>query len=348
MITPDLMEGPATGFVDFSHPEHASESADRLIGTAREIRAWQEGQRPPISDAGMVRQFPGLGSDKTYRKLRDGDVSSLNVDTHLAKYRGVLAQLEALAGSAAAEEIYEDLQPALDAGLAVAGLIPQRGMTRLVVIVGPTGSGKTQSGKLTAKKYPGSVVYLEAHEGWQSLNCALGELLLATGAVKSKEDLPSGAGVRLGLLVDHLKTGKKLIWIDEGHHCTGPVLNAIKTVLNKTDSLIVVSCIDTLWRKLAARSWEEVKQLFFNRLFELVKLAPPSREDAIAFFGRRVPSLGSGSDWHAAAAKVGTMAAGAGRFAFLREVARRANDIGAAGADLVTIATQLKASIEIR
>lgn len=338
----------APGFIDRSHPEHASEIADQLIGAARKIRAWQESQRPAISDAAMVRQFPGLGSDKTYRKCRDGELDSLNVESQLAKYRGVWAQIEALAGAAAAEEIYEDLQPALDTGSAVAGLIPQRGMTRLVVIVGPTGSGKTQSGKLTARKYPGSVVYLEAHEGWQSLNCALGDLLLATGAVKSKEDLPSGSGERLGLLVEHLQSGRKLVWIDEGHHCTAAVLNAIKTVLNRTDSLIVIGCIDTLWRKLAARSWEEVKQLFFNRLFELVKLAPPSREDAIAFFARRVAGLGAGKDWHAAAAKVAAMSAAAGRFAFLREVARRANEIQGDAADLVTIATQLKASLEMR
>lgn len=345
-MTLDMLEAPA-GFIDRSHPEHAAETGEILVGLARQIRAWQEGQRSPLSDNQMVRTFPGLGSDKTYRKLRDGDLSSLNADAHLPKYRGVWAQIEALAGAAAAEEYYDDLQPALDAGAAVAGLIPQRGMTRLVAIVGPTGSGKTTAARIAARKFPGSVVLTEAHEGWASLNCALGDMLLATGAVKTADDLPAGAGDRLSKLISHLKSSRRLLWIDEGHHCTAAVLNSIKTILNQTDSLIVIGCIDTLWRKLAARSWDEVKQLFFNRLFELVKLAPPSKEDAIAFLGRRCATLEGGS-WHADAGKVAAMAAGHGRFAFLRQVAVRLGETGSDGSDLVTIANQLKASLEIR
>jgi adenosyl cobinamide kinase/adenosyl cobinamide phosphate guanylyltransferase len=341
------LESP--GFADLSHPEHRDEVAEQLIGIARNIRTWQEAQRPRLSDAQMVRQFSGLGSDKTFRKIREGELESLNVDAQLPKYRGVWAQIEELAGAAAEEEIYDDLQPALHAGAAVAGLIPQRGMTRLVMVVGPTGSGKSRCAELALKKYPGSAHKVEAHEGWQSLNCALGDMLLAVGGVKSADDLPSGSGQRLAAVIAHLKSSRKLLWIDEGHHATAAVLNAIKTILNKTDSVIVIGCIDTLWRKLAARSWEEVKQLFYNRLFELVTLEAPKREDTILFLSRRVSSL-QGDGWHSAAPKLAAMAAGQGRFAFLRQVAVKLRESGATGdaAEILQIATNLKASLEFR
>jgi DNA transposition AAA+ family ATPase len=345
-MTLDMLDAPA-GFIDRSHPERAEEAGDLLVGYARQIRAWQEGQRSPLSDAQMVRTFPGLGSDKTYRKLREGDLSSLNTETHLPKYRGVWAQIEAMAGAAAAEEYYDDMQPALDAAAAVAGLIPQRGMARLVVIVGPTGSGKTVASRIAARKFPGLVVLTEAHEGWASLNCALGDMLLALDAVKSADDFPASAGERLSKVIAALKGSRRVLWIDEAHHATPAVLNAIKTILNQTESLVVLGCIDTLWRKLAARSWDEVQQLFYNRLFEMVKLTPPSKQDTIDFLARRCAKL-TGASWHGQAGRVAEMAAGRGRFAFLRELTVRLGEIGSDGSDLVTIATNLKLSLEIR
>lgn len=330
--------------------EQQLEIEGELVQLARNVRAWQEAQSPRISDEQLLRRYPALGSTKTYRRLREGDLEGLVITNHLPKYRGVWAQIEAASGAAADEEIYPDLTPALETGIAVAGLIVQRGKTRLVLIEGPTGSGKTASLSIVADKYVGSVARVEAHEGWASLNCAVGDLALALGAVSSREDLPSSTSDRLTLAIASARRQRRALLIDEGHHATAAVLNVIKTFLNQTDSVVVIAGIDTLWRKLTARSWEEARQLIHNRLFERVRLGVPSPQDAATFLARRVPGLAGRADWQQAAAKVAAMSAHLGHFAFLRRVADRlrATDEEIDGAAILTAAANIKASLETR
>jgi Rad3-related DNA helicase len=320
---------------------------DELIQLARNIRGWQEAQTPKVSDEQMLKRFAGLGSTKTYRRLRDGDTDGLVCDNHLPKYRGTWAQIESASGAAAAESIYPDLTPSLECAVAVAGLIPQRGKTRLVLIEGPTGSGKTSALGIIAEKYVGSVARTEAHEGWASLNCALGDIAVALGA--SREDLPSSTSDRLTLCIGLAQKQRRVLLIDEGHHCTAQVLNAIKTFLNLTDSVVVIAGIDTLWRKLTARSWEEARQLIHNRLYERVRLAAPSAADVVTFLTRRLPALPIG-EAKSAAPKVAAMSSHLGHFAFLRRVAERLaaqpDDLDAIA--ILAAATALKATLETR
>lgn len=327
-------------------PDLAEGAEQELVSLARQIRDWQDGKKPRISDEQLVRTYPGLGSTKTYRRLRDGDTSSLVIESQLAKYRGVWAQIE-VAGNFMGEEVYPDLTPTFACCVSIAGLIPQRGKTRLVVIEGPTGSGKTTALDVIAAKYAGTVARTEAHEGWQSLNCALGDVLSALGAAAA--DQPKSTADRLALIVGTLRRSRRLVLIDEGHHCTAPVLNALKTVLNLTDSLVVIAGIDTLWRKLTARSWEEARQLIHNRLYERVRLAPPSQADAEMFLGRRVPAL-NGGNWKQAAGKVAAMSAHLGSYAFLRRIGDRLVAEGGEP-DATTIleaAADLKSNLETR
>ena len=50
------------GFMEASHPEHRTDVEDELVQLARNIRGWQEGQTPKISDEQMLRRYPALGS----------------------------------------------------------------------------------------------------------------------------------------------------------------------------------------------------------------------------------------------------------------------------------------------
>lgn len=335
--------------IENSHPEWATESGELLIGVARQIRAWQELQKPGISDAQMVRRFPALGSDKTYRKLREGNLDSLNPDAHLPKYRGVWAAIEALAGAAAAEEIYQDLAPALDTATAAAGLIPQRGKRRLLLIEGPSGAGKTESLRLIAGRFSGIVALIEAHEGWASPACALRDILLAVDRRQKREDLPTSTADLLGAVISALGSGQHVLAIDEGHHMTARVLNVLKTIINQTSAHIIVAAIGTLWRKLAARSWEEARQLIHNRLFERVILHPPSPSDARLFMERRIANL-NGGDWKRAVDGICARAKTSGHFAYLRDLCDRANENSGepTAADLIRWADEVRATRETR
>lgn len=325
----------AGAFLERSHPEYRAENnaapeigadimddeaaqAARLAGIANQIRAWQEAQRPKISNEAMVRRFPGLGSTKTYRRLCDGDFDGLVVVNHLARLNGVWNQIELARAAAPEEEIYEDITPAMNTGLAIAGAIPQTGQTRLVVIEGPTGSGKTQSLRLAAKRYAGNVAWCEATEGWGSLNAALGDMLVATRAHHG-DDMPAGNAARLGALVAALRARKLTLLIDEGHHMTAATLNVLKTLINQTPVVIIIAGIDTLWRKLTNRSWEEAKQLLLNRLYERVRLGPPAESDAARFVERRLHGH-LAADWKKALPTVCQCAAIGGYWAFLRRL----------------------------
>ena len=309
----------AGAFLERSHPEYAEEQATRLQGLANQIRAWQEAQRPKVSDEAMVRRFPGLGSTKTYRRLREGDFEGLIVENHLAKLNGVWNQIELdRARGAHVEEIYEDLTPALDTGLAIAGAIPQTGQNRLVVIEGPTGSGKTSALRLAAKRYAGNVAAVEANEGWGSLNAALGDMLIAVGAAHHG-DMPAGNAARLNMLVAALQAKRLTLLIDEGHHMTAATLNVLKTLINQTPVVVIIAAIDTIWGKLTMRSWEEAKQLLLNRLFERVRLGPPAESDAERFISRRLgDTLAKG--WEKALPTICQCAAHGGYWAFLRRL----------------------------
>lgn len=337
------------------HPEFAADLETRdnsaeLVTLARNIRAWQDKQKPRVSDESMLRLYPGLGSTKTYKRLREGDVDGLAVDNHLPKYHGVWNAIEAAAGAAAVEEIYEDITPAVETGLAIASLIPQRGKERLVLIEGPTGSGKTESLRLLARTYAGQTALVEAHEGWKSLATALGDICLALGYRRHRADLPVTTSLRLNDCIDALKRQRRLVLIDEAHHCTAEVLNSVKTLLNQTDSLFVLAGIDTLWRKLTARSWEEARQLVHNRLHERVRLGAPTEADVRRFLGARVPGLARDGMAKAFSA-VASASVHCGQFAFLRRLAERLNSLPGGpvtAADVLESAGQIKASLETR
>jgi Cdc6-like AAA superfamily ATPase len=334
-------------FLELSDPEHRADVETELVQLAQNIRAWQEGTRPRLSDEAILRTYPGLGSTKTFRRLREGDTEGLVADNHLPKYRGVWAAIEAASGANGEEEIYEDLTTTMECSYAVAGVIPQRGRTRLVLLEGPTGSGKTVALLVVARKYAGQVAIVEAHEGWQSLTTALGDILEALGV--KHDDLPKSKSERLTQVIALLRAGRRVIGIDEGHHCTAPVLNAIKTIMNQTDSVFIIAAIETLWRKLTVRSWEEARQLIHNRLYERVKLAVPPTDDVVRFITARVPLIAPG-DWRHAAAKIAAMSEHIGRWAFVRRVADRlkAQPDPADVAAMLEAANHIKKTLETR
>lgn len=305
----------------------------QLIEAARQIDAWQKLQEPPIPNEGMIRMFSGLGSSKTYRRLVDGDASQLRCDEWLPRYLGVLAMIEDQGAAAAAEDLYADITPASDAIMAVKALLRSRDISRLVLVVGETGSGKTSALRLVEKLYPGVCAFAEATEAWRKPEAALGDIV---GALTGDDGgvLPQGLAVRISLAIGALKKNRRIILIDEGHHMGAEVINTLKTLINQTDCMIVVAAQATLWQKLAAKSWQEAKQLLYNRTKEVVKLGNPSRRDADMYLRRRLGIPGNGPQgWLPAVGAACQDAASRGGWAFLRKVVAHLLDLRRGGED---------------
>ncbi len=354
-------------FLEKSHPEHAADerkaaeetaaaaentAAAELVTVASRIQAWQDSRTPRISSEEMLRRFPGLGSTKTYRRVCKGDTTSLVIEAQLARFKAVWYQIQEMSGDIGPEEVYQDLTPAYETARAAALLIPQQGRERLMIIEGPTGSGKTIALQNIAAKYGPQCIYAEAQISWTSPNAMLCDLLVAYGVYSNpnqdaQSDMPIAKGSRLSALQAANREKRRILLIDEGHHMSAEGLNILKGLLNDSDLVIIIACIDTLWSKLASRSWEEAAQLVYNRLFERVRLTPPTPEDAESFLVRRVRDFAAADAWKPALGKICEAARHYGSYSFLRRLAKRMNQtedhsVGAIIAECEAIKTNLQ------
>lgn len=326
-------------FVEASHPEAAEQRADyaaNLIATAKRIDAIRQGLRPVPSDRAWVKQYPGLGSAKTWSKILKADTDGLNAASRLVNYTGVLTALEANAKERADEEFYDDLDPAQVVSITALRLMQHHGKDRLMLVEGGSGAGKTTSLQLLASgPAAGTITIIEADETWKSLRAALGDILEAIG-VPEKHRPVSTAGRLRKLLATINQRGRIMLAIDEAHHCTGQVLNCVKTVLNQSDCLVILAGMNTLLRKLRYIASEESKQLFHNRLFAKVELSAPDQAGAAKFLNRR---LGGEVAWKVGTlAQVCKLASNAGHWAFLRRVSDLLLDEGLSGPEADDVA----------
>ena len=315
-------------FLEHSHPEHAAdlaaarEQADslesQLLATSRQIEGYRQARRPVPSDRAWCREWPGLGSPKTLALILAGDLSTVSAAAKLPHYRGVLSALASQTKAYAAEELYEDLAGAQEVCLAALRLMHHHGKDRLILIEGGSGSGKTSAlDVLAAGEGSGSMIRLEADETWKSNRVAMYHLLTALGVPDA--EIPAPTGERLDKLIAVVsRRGRVIIALDEAHHVTGAVLNLCKTLLNRTEALLILAGMKTLLQKLRASASEEAKQLIHNRLFSRVTLAGPDAEGAREFLTRRLKVPGG---WKAATvAALVQAAAHAGHWSYLRRV----------------------------
>lgn len=314
-----------------------------LLGLAQRVRTWQEAQQPRLTDAALIHRFPSVGTSKTYKNIREGRFDGYNVDAQLENYAKVIRQLEELDLTKPTEELYEDLANAAQASRALLGLMnSERG---LLLLEGPSGSGKTTVKKIALAKFPLKIISVDAKATWTSKVTALRDIAVALGA--SEKTLKRDAGELMGEVIKRLDRAEKVLWIDEGHHMTGTTLNLVKSIINDTSTKVVISCIKTLWTKLASANTEEAKQLVVNRLYRRVSFDPPMADEVQTFLARRCVQLPAVT--LAVAEKIAEKAQENGRYAFIRNLADRVHEEGgdSDGISLIQLATRLEKEVQV-
>ena len=289
-----------------------------LVAIAQAIREYQAARG--LTDTALLKKFTGLGSTKTFGRIYAGDLADLDTERWLQEYRQVQTLIEALNGSETEEEpLYDDLTTCSKLRFAATDAMKERGNARLVIVQGPSGSGKTYSARALAFRFGTKIVLSEADETWkESPNNMLGGLLRAFGI----KELPQSADQRLVKLLELLTAKDYVLVIDEAHHLGPRTLNLVKTILNKTLSVIVLCAMDTLFRRLEMNAYEEARQLTQNRLCERVTLSTLNPRDVEIFIEGRL-------EWHngdlkkAVTATVNA-ATGRGYFAFVKAAVRHA------------------------
>lgn len=325
----------------------ASPAAD-LITVAQSIHAWQNEQSPKISDEGMLKRFPALGSVKTYRRLRDGDTTQLHLEDGewLKDYQAVKALCDVAALGQGDDPIYSDLTPTKEVAERIAELCRGRGLDRILIVQGGTGSGKTKALECAHALIANSVL-VTADIMWTLSNSAfLGDLVKSLGGVRERDaeefDRKTSCAYRAALLKRTLGQRRLVILLDEAHHLSADGIDFIKGLVNNFRNLyFVLAGMDTLWTRLTADRWQQAKQIIYNRGLATVHLSPPTAEDALTFLTRRAPGFDV-APHDAALAELVADARQFGSFAYLRRVARKLGRVkGELDADALQNANRL-------
>jgi len=296
-----------------------------LAGFAGRIRGWQEERR--FSDSQMLREYPGLGSTKTYTRILAGDAEELDCDRWVKDYAAVWNLIQLLAESAEEnEEIYADLTTVTDVRKAVSDAMRETGNNRMVLVQGPSGSGKTTAARFLQGKYGARILFCEATEIWkENANAMLAGVLQALGVRQP----PVAMAAKFDLAVTKLKESRCCLVIDEAHHLGPKTLNLVKSLLNQTPGEFVLLAMGTLWSRLETQAYAEARQLTQNRLSERLRFDGVEVADIERLLERR---LGMSGEAKALAKSLAQTARGHGHLAFVRLVCRQARKLAGKGA----------------
>lgn len=292
--------------------------ADELISLGTRIRDWQDARKE--TNNGMLRRFAGLGSTKTFDRIVRGELGELDLERQLNNYRAVWSLIETIgAGEGVEEELYDDLNPAIQLRRAFSDILAERTDARLIVLEGDSGTGKTKASKLLVGKYGQRILWIEAMDLWgDSPMAMMGAILEASG----KRELPAITAIRLNMVLTRLREHRTCLVIDEAHHLGPHCLNTVKGLINQTPGEFVLLAMPTLWRRLERTAYEEVRQLAGNRLAERIKLEGIREADVRKMLERRTEGLDF--DPRHAAKMILDQAGRHGNLAFVRDVCRRA------------------------
>lgn len=265
-----------------------SEQQSRIQGIAKEIAEYQA-QRG-LSDAAICKMFAGLGSTKTFKRILEGNFEQLDPDRQEHNYTSVAALIAADRASGRIEEPdYEDMRHVVAASLAVGDAIRAKDNGRLVILEGGIGAGKTTVMRCVQAKWPNTVTCLEADVTWTpSLHVTLTEILRGLLPIETAQ---RSSGDALRKVLEILAQRRRVVWIDEGHHLGLLGLHVVKTLINRSPTVIVIAAIPTLLRRLEQSQFEEARQLTLNRLSERVIIPPPAAAEIGTFLTRRAIKL---------------------------------------------------------
>ena len=304
------------------------ETRTELLATAKRIGEWRkthiDKEGKPYTVAAFLRDYPALGTDRVFNRILDGDLEDLDVARWARDYAAVWALLQMLDERAEQRDpMYDDLTLVLDLRKAVARVMRETGINRVVVVQLPQGCGKSTAATLTAARYGARVVVCEATEIWRDrIGDMLKGLLLAIGL--SEASIPISQGARWLELCRRLNERRVCLMIDEAHHLGPRTLNLVKSLVNQTPGEFVLLAMDTLWRRMETAAYEEARQLTQNRLMERIRADGANLADIAVMVERR---LGIKAAEAAKAARaIADRCAKQGHLTFANLVCREARD----------------------
>ncbi len=296
---------------------------NQLVTIAHEIKDYQTAQG--LSTAAMIRQYPDLGSDKTYNKILRGDIGDLDVEQQLINYTAVSMIIADIDATVEETPIIEGLSAVVLIRKAILNAMRATGTNRVVIVQGNSGMGKSTAIEIIAKRYGSRVLPIEASEIWNdSPNHLLGAILSKLGI----HNQPQSAVAKMERVKQELNASRRCLIVDEAHHLGKKCLNTVKTLINSTKGEVVLVAIPTLWARLETDAYQEARQISTNRLSERVQLGLTKQD--IATYLEAATSL-SADLRRKATAQIADLAFRLGNFAFVRDCALAINQAATQG-----------------
>lgn len=230
-----------------------------------------------LTKSSLLHTYPELGTDKTFTKIVNGDLTELKVEEKwLPQYRDAWSRIQS-DDVTDQSGLITDLRGPTELCRSYLETRNERGNSRFILILGDSGVGKSSTiDVLKGKPYGNLILVVEACEVWKNKygRGSAAPLLREIGKALGLRDLPSGRDKLKDVVVETLQSKRRCIVIEEAHHLCPEGVNIIKTLINLTPVIVIATAMPVLWDKLSGsrHAWAECKQLTGNRLAERIYL----------------------------------------------------------------------------
>lgn len=279
-----------------------------------------------LSDAQFANRFLPF-SAASYSKLQTPEKYGARIDAMAVKceeaVERIRARIDALKKRAAADSVFVKTRFA-QAALGAWQRCQDDDGTRVIWLLGPTGSGKSEIGRHMMCKYGATLA--EGRQSWRSSNKAFCRDVAA--AAKS----PIAARVidehyAEQAMLEALGPKAGTLYIDEANTLGAFVANSIKLIANQTLQTVVVAAIPEMFDEFIQRAANEVRQVL-NRTQAVIRFSGVTEAEARQFMaGCGVAEV----DMSEAARRATRAANEAGAYKLVKRVAAELRDQEAPG-----------------
>lgn len=243
-----------------------------------------EAEGRPVSDSEFARRYLPFSSSTLSRIRNPDDPYTGSIDNITDKVQQaedeIASRIDAVRINAQSEQAFVQttLARAIQASVKKAR---SNKLRKVVVALVKSGGGKSAIGQMLAAK---GNIYVEGRQSWRkSYKSFCAAIARAAGRpVKSKKYTEQDAEDRM---LQALSAHDDVLYIDEANTLSAECVNALKLIVNQTNTVIVIAAIPAMWDKLTSGAEEEVAQLV-NRCQPILRDRGVSAEDVTPFMLR--------------------------------------------------------------
>jgi DNA transposition AAA+ family ATPase len=198
-----------------------------------------------LSDSRLVRQFPDLGSTKTWRqRLVAGELDGIRPDRTLSRLRRIAIVMD---GGLPEADFFKGLPFTREMQIRLAILERQTNDRRILVALAPNGCGKTTVARWAVAQSPADRTFCRLRPALRNkelhiANCmarALGADSDTTNAAEAEQRL-------VGLLSGQPRT----VFLDQAHEGGAALMHLLRMLVDETPSRFVYLGYDTAYRRV--------------------------------------------------------------------------------------------------